>query len=325
MDSPPLSRRNALKIAGLSAAAAALPWRSADAQTTTPATGPTTREIVDKRRFKIAGDDLFLLNRQKVKAFKVAQKARLDGIQLDMGSMPGGKEFKTTLNDPAVRQQFLDASAASGVSIASMAWFAMYARQFASLPMADELAASWVETMQQMNVKLGFMPLMVKAKDATAEQIAQTEQRTVDIFKKVAPLAEKAGVVLGVELSENADGYKKFLDAVGSPAVQAFYNPGVGLDNGFDVYADIRALGKDRVCALHLEQGSVTMMPGDKPETFERRLGDGLINFPKLRYVLMTMGWGGWMSIARSRLKGTTSPDTNMLANQEYLRKIFPE
>jgi hypothetical protein len=37
------------------------------------------------------------------------------------------------------------------------------------------------------------------------------------------------------------------------------------------------------------------------------------------------MGWGGWMSIARSRLKGTTSPDTNMLANQEYLRKIFPE
>jgi len=55
------------------------------------------------------------------------------------------------------------------------------------------------------------------------------------------------------------------------------------------------------------------------------RLGDGLIDFKKLRDVLMEIEWGGWMSIARSRLKGTTSAGTNMRANGDDVRSIFPE
>ena len=77
-------------------------------------------------------------------------------------------------------------------------------------------------------------------------------------------------------------------------------------------------IGKARLCALHLEQGSVA------PETFERRLGDGLIDFKKLRDAVMEIEWGGWMSIARSRLKGTTSADTNMSANGKSSTIVFP-
>ncbi|MDB5328744.1 MAG: hypothetical protein JWM57_4313 [Phycisphaerales bacterium] len=323
-----MSRRSALSLAGAAAAALALPWgqRAADGQTTKPAAAsqPTTRLAKD-RRFKIAGDDLFLLARQKVKAFKVAKKAGLDGIQVDMGSLPQGAEFKTTLTDPAIFDQYMAATKETGVEIASMAWFAMYAHVYPDMPIAVDVGHQWIETIVKMGCKLGYMPLMTKDGTLAEPEHAAVWQRTVDTFKKFAPAAEKAGVVLGIESNINADGYKKFLDAVGSPAVRAFYNPGVGLDNGYDVYADIRALGKDRVCALHLEQGSVAMMAGDPAEKFERRFGDGLINFPKLRYVLMNMEWGGWMSIARSRLKGTTSPDTNMLANAKFLHDLFPE
>jgi L-ribulose-5-phosphate 3-epimerase len=171
-----------------------------------------------------------------------------------------------------------------------------------------------------MGVKLGFMPLLTP--DGTLAEPAHAElwKQTVEIFKRVAPYAEKHDVILSIESNVDADGYKKFLDAVGSPNVRVFYDPGVGLENKFDVYKDIKDLGNDRVAALRLQQGSV------KPETWEHRLGDGLIDFKKLRDTLMEMNWGGWMSIARSRLKGTERKAApNMLANAEYVHKMFPE
>ncbi|MEO6435459.1 MAG: sugar phosphate isomerase/epimerase family protein [Tepidisphaeraceae bacterium] len=287
--------------------------------TSAPSTVPVTASARNKR-FKVAGDDLFLNNRrQNLQAFTIAQKAGLDGVQVDMGRMPGGKELINKLREPQLREQFLAESKHTGVEIASLAWFAMYARPFAVLPIAVESAHEWIDTMSKMNVKLGFMPLMSKDGTLREPEHAEVWTKSVEVFKRVAPAAEKAGVVLGVESNLDGDGYKKFLDAVGSPAVQAFYNPGVGLENKFDVYADIKALGKDRICALHLEQGSVP------PEDFERRLGDGLIDFKKLREVLLEIEWGGWMSIARSRLKGTTSADTNMSANAKFVHEMFPE
>ncbi|MGC4030850.1 MAG: sugar phosphate isomerase/epimerase family protein [Tepidisphaeraceae bacterium] len=324
MSEKQFSRRQALAFAGAAATALAFPWsRHAVAQSTQPA---AAAKPVEERRFKIAGDDLFLNNnRQKIKSFKIAQKAGLDGIQLDMGGLPkdaatGKQSLKTTLRDPAVRQQFLDESKKTGVRIASMAWFAMYAHVYANMDIAVEVGHEWIETISQMGCQLGFMPLMTKDGTLAEPEHGEVWKKTVGVFKTIAPAAEKAGVVLGVESNLDGDGYKKFLDAVGSPAVRAFYNPGVGLgDYKYDVYADLKSLGKDRIAALHLEQGSVA------PETFERRLGDGLINFPKLRDTLLDIGWGGWMSIARSRLKGTTSADTNMRANGDYVRSIFPE
>ena len=308
-----VSRRTMLALGASAAATLAVSRRSLFAQ---PASAPAIQTSKNKR-FKVAGDDLFLNNRQKLKAFTVAQKAKLDGLQLDMGSMPGGKELKNALRDPAVRDQFVAESKRTGVEIASLAWFAMYApRPYYDLPIFPDLLKEWVETMTKMNVKLGFMPLVARETTLADEQ---NLAKAADFFKQIAPAAEKAGVVLGVESTVNADTYKKFLDAVGSPAVRAFYNPGVGLEHKLDVYADLKSLGKDRICALHLEQGSVP------PEDFERRLGDGLIDFRKLRETLLEMDWSGWMSIARSRLKGTTSADTNMAANGKFVHDLFPE
>lgn len=317
MTSNKLTRRQALRFAGSTAAALAFsPWL-ASMKAAEPSTAPATAPATEKR-FKVAGDDLFLNNRrQKLEAFQIAQRCGLDGVSVDMGRMPGGKELINDLRRPEMREQFINESQRTGVEIASLAWFALYApRPYFDLPIFPDLLNEWVETLAAMNVKLGFIPLVVKE---TTLSNADNARRAADLFKQVAPAAEKAGVVLGAESHVDADGYKRFLDAVGSPAVQAFYNPGVGLENKFDVYADIKSLGKERICALHIEQGSVP------PEDFERRLGDGLIDFRKLRETLLEIDWSGWMSIARSRLKGTTSADTNMTANAKFLHEVFPE
>ena len=207
--------------------------------------------------------------------------------------MPGGKVLQNHLVDPAVREQFLAKSRETGVEIACLGFLAMYAWVVPRVPDIDAITHNWVDTMVQMGVKLGFMPLMTPDSTLAEPSHAALVNDTVALFKRVAPYAEKNGVILSIESNVDADGYKKFLDAVGSPAVRVFYDPGVGLENKFDVYKDIKDLGNDRVCALRLQQGSVP------PDKFEHRLGDGLIDFPKLRDTLMEMNWGGWMSIAR--------------------------
>ena len=306
-----------LGLAGAAAATLAVSHALPSLFAAEPATAPAPTTNKNKR-FKVAGDDLFLDNRrQNIQAFERARKFGLDGVSVDMGRMPGGKELINNLRKPEVREQFLAESRNTGIAIASLAWFAFYApRPYYDLPIFPDLLNEWVGTLVAMNVKLGFMPLVAKETTLSDET---NFRKAVDHVKKIAPAAEKAGVVLGVESTVNADTYKKFLDAIGSPAVQAFYNPGVGLEHKLDVYADIKSLGKDRLCALHLEQGSVP------PEDFERRLGDGLIDFKKLRETLLDIDWGGWMSIARSRLKGTTSANTNMTANAKFVHEIFPE
>ena len=118
-----VSRRTMLALGATAAATLAVSQRSLFAQ---PASAPAIQTSKNKR-FKVAGDDPFLNNRQKLKAFTVAQKAKLDGLQLDMGSMPGGKELKNALRDPAVRDQFVAESKRTGVEIASLAWLAQYA------------------------------------------------------------------------------------------------------------------------------------------------------------------------------------------------------
>jgi sugar phosphate isomerase/epimerase len=338
-----ISRRQMLGMMGAAAlSGAAIRARSlfgadatASALTTQPATlpawsiwnsGPVAPPAqagaqIKNKRFKVAADDEFLNNyRQDLKEFPFAQKAGLDGIVLDMGHMPGGKVLQNHLVDPAVREQFLAKSRETGVEIACLGFLAMYAWVVPHVADIDAIMHNWVDTLVQMGVKMGFMPLMTPDSTLAEASHAAVVKETVALFKRVAPYAEKQGVILSVESNVNADGYKKFLDAVGSPAVRVFYDPGVGLENKFDVYQDIKDLGNDRVCALRLQQGSVA------PEKFEHRLGDGLINFPKLRETLMEMNWGGWMSIARSRLKGTERKAMpNMTANAAFVHKVFPE
>lgn len=307
----PLSRRQMLAAAG-AAITLGLSSRPPSAVSAAPTTRPAAR------RFHVAADDLFLLQRQKLKAFAVAANCGLDGIGVDMGGMPGGAELKNALRDPAVRQQFLDESKKTGVQIAFLAFFGMYAHVYADMPIAVAITEEWVDLMEKMNVKLGFLPLMTKGGTMREPEHADVRKRTIEILRKVAPQAEKAGVVMGVESNLDADGYKRFLDDVGSPAVKVFYNPGVGLENKFDVYKDIRDLGKDRIGALHLEQGSVA------PETWEHLLGEGPIDFAKLKAALLDIGWTGWMSIARSRKQGRERKvEENFTANAQFLHDLF--
>ncbi|MGN6368474.1 MAG: TIM barrel protein [Phycisphaerae bacterium] len=315
----PPTRREFLTTLSLTAAASALP-RTLFAQSTasSPALPPAATR--PDKRFKIAADDLFLLQRQKVKALDIAAKCNLDGVVVDMGSMSGGKALANKLQDASLRTQYLEESKKTGVQIPALAFWALYAWVFANVPTAEDILHEWLTTLTQMNCKIGCMPLMTKDGTMKEPGHADVRKRTVALFKKIAPAAEKANLTLAIESNLDADGYLQFLDEIGSPAFKVFYNPGVALENKYDPYADIRKLGKERIAMLHLEQGAVA------PEKFEHLLGDGPIDFARLKDALNDIHWSGWMTIARSRKKGRERKvEENFTANAKFLHDHFPE
>jgi hypothetical protein len=92
-----ISRRQML---GLFGSAAALGLTSglatlgaiAEAPTTVTVTAeplavPATQTSIANKRFNVAGDDLFLNDRQNMQVFRIAPKA---GVGVDIGRMPGG-------------------------------------------------------------------------------------------------------------------------------------------------------------------------------------------------------------------------------------------
>jgi sugar phosphate isomerase/epimerase len=127
-------------------------------------------------------------------------------------------------------------------------------------------------------------------------------------LKAVAPKAEKAGVVLGIESWLSADEHVAILDRVGSNAVMVYYDVCNSSDRGYDIYKEIRQLGK-RICEFHAkENGSL--------------LGRGRVDFHKVREAMDAIGYSGWVQI-----EGAVPPGAQMLesykANCKFMRDIL--
>lgn len=101
--------------------------------------------------------------------------------------------------------------------------------------------------------------------------------KSVEVLKRLAPEAEKAGVSIGVEYVWNKFllsplEFRSFLDEIGSPMVKAYFDVGNVMAQG---YPDqwIRILG-DRISAIHFKDfkrsiadldGFVDLLEGDVP------------------------------------------------------------
>ena len=95
--------------------------------------------------------------------------------------------------------------------------------------------------MKSMGVKVAFLPLGVRG-----DLVKHPELRPaiVERLKAVAPIAEEAGVVIGVETALDAAGDVKLLEDIGSPAIRIYFNFANALQNGRDLHAELRTLAK---------------------------------------------------------------------------------
>jgi sugar phosphate isomerase/epimerase len=128
-------------------------------------------------------------------------------------------------------------------------------------------------------------------------------------LKRLAPRAEDAGLVYGIESWLKAPELERILDAVKSPAIKVYYDVGNMHKVGEDVGIAIRRLGRERICELHFKD-------------YDDLYGKGSMDFPAVRRALDAIGYRGWVGI-----EGTKIPlgvEQSIRYDLDYLRPIFP-
>lgn len=275
------------------------------------ATAAKTNGIIDVR-YKIGVVDLMILRRQKLSAFELAKEIGADGVEVDMGSLGSRDTFESKLNDPAIRQQFADKAAELGLEICSLSMSGFYAQSFAERPTYKQMVGDCIKTAQQMNIKVAFLPLGVKG-----DLIQHPELRPaiVERLKIAGKMAEKAGVVIGIETALDAKGEKKLLKEIDSPAVQSYFNFSNALKAGRDLHKELRTLGKDRICMIHCTDEDGVLLEDNKR-----------LDMVAVKETLDEMGWRGWLVIERSRdANDPHNVKGNFGSNAAYMKSIFQQ
>jgi len=263
-----------------------------------------------EQRYRIAVCDWMILKRQKLGAFKLTKEIGADGVELDMGGLGNRETFDSKLGDPAVRQQFLDEARNQQVEISSVAMSGFYAQSFAEREGVDRMVQDCINTMQQLQVKVAFLPLGIQG---DLVKFPHLRPVVVERLKAVAVQAEKAGVIIGIETALDAAGEVKLLDDIGSSSIQSYFNFANALEAGRDLQKELRILGKDRICQIHCtDKDGVWLKDNTR------------IHLPKVKKTLDKMGWRGWLVIERSRdAKDPRNVKWNFSANTTYLKSVF--
>ncbi len=256
----------------------------------------------EARWFKIGACDWNLRHRANPASFEVAKEMGLDGVQISMGVLGGAN---TT--DPEVRRRYREATARTGLEIASLAIGEMNQIPLKSDPQAAEWLAQSIGVCKDLGLGI-VMPACFGKGDLDMRNTTEIDH-LVGVLKDVSPAAEKAGVVIGLENYLSASDNLRLIDRVGSPAMSVYYDVGNSTDKGYDILAEIRELGgKGVLCQLHAKDG-------------RHRLGEGRIDFRKVREALDDVDYSGWIVIEAAAPNG---PLVDYPHYARFLRGIFP-
>jgi sugar phosphate isomerase/epimerase len=278
--------------------------RSAQAVATLAALSPLSPLFAApaKRRFKIGACDWSIGKMAQPSCFELAKQIGLDGVQVSLGTAADNMKLRR----PEVQQEFSAAARKQGMEIGSLAIGELNDIPYKSDPRTEAWVSDCVEVMQALNVKVVLLAFFGKG------DLAGDEKGTEEVIgrlKKVAPKAEKAGVILGLESWLSAEDTLRIMDRVGSPAVKMYYDVANSTERGYDIVKEIRWLGRKNICEFHMKENGAL-------------LGQGQVNFRRVREAIEDIGYEGWMQI-----EGAVPPKGKLfesyVANQKYLRSLF--
>ncbi|WP_413669068.1 sugar phosphate isomerase/epimerase family protein [Mucilaginibacter sp. Mucisp86] len=267
-------------------------------------------QTASKQRYKVAVVDLMILKRQKLGAFQLAKEIGADGVEVDMGGLGDRETFDNQLANDSIRNVFLNKAKELNLEIPSMGMTGFFAQSFAERPTAVKAVTDCINTMKQMGVKVGFLPMGVKG-----DLIKYPELRPaiVSRLKEVGKIAEKAGVVIGIETALDAKGELQLLKDIGSPAIKSYFNFENAIRNGRDLDGELKTLGKNYIVQIHCTNDDGVWLQNDPK-----------INMKQVKATLDKMGWTGWLVIERSRdAKDPRNVKWNFSANTTYVKSIF--
>jgi sugar phosphate isomerase/epimerase len=287
-----LTRRESFRLCAAGLASAALFEREPAAVLAAPKAA----------RFKVGVTDWNLKVEGKPESVALAKRLGFDGVQISIGV---GTD-RLPLSDPALQQRFLAESKREGLPLASVCLNVLHRNILKTDALGQRWVADSIPIARNVGVKVILLPFFGKG----ALQTAAEMDYVGDALRELAPAAEKAGVILGLEDTISARDNVRIMERTKSPAVLTYYDVGNSTRNGFNVVEEIRWLGAKRICEMHLK---------DNPHF----LGQGTIDFPAVVAALADIGFTDWAELETECPTGSVEND--MKTNLAYIRRLMSE
>lgn len=260
-------------------------------------TGPTKSS---RQRFKIGVVDASLGKSSDPASFEFAKRLSLDGVQVNLGKLKNNLHLRR----PEVQKEFLKQAKKHNMKIASLCIGEMNRVPYKSDPRAEQWAADSIEVCKALGVSIVLLAFFSKGDLRDDKKGVDT---VVERLKRITPKAEKAGVIFGLETWLSAEQHMDIIDRVGSPAVRVYYDVGNSQKMGYDIYKEIRSLGR-HICEFHAKD-------------YDGLFGKGSVDFKEVRRAMDDIGYHGWLQM--EPVKIPLGLEKSCRYNAQYLRSIF--
>lgn len=237
-------------------------------------------------------------------AVPLAARLGFDGVQISFGRKI--VDGKMPVDNPALIAQYLQLSKQYKISIDGTCVDMLHVNGLKS----DKLAPKWVLDSIRLTKALKTRVLLVPFFGRWALRTQAEMDHVGDVLRDLAPEAEKAGVILGLEDTISAKDNVRIMDRARSRNVLVYYDVGNSTVNGFDVVKEIRWLGKDRICQFHFK---------DNPHY----LGEGSIRFEPILNAIRDIGFSGYANLETDVPAATL--DSGLRRNLAYIRRLMAQ
>lgn len=249
---------------------------------------------------RLGACDWSLGKRSDPGSFAIARTLGLDGVQLDLGENP------SSFLDAGKRKAFEDAARQHGVAIASLALGILNQVPYKSEAITETWVRDSIDVAGAMSLEVILLAFF---NHNDLKNDAEGQREVVRRLKRVAPRAEDAGVILGIESWLSADEHREIIDAVGSPNVRVYYDVANSNQMGYDVYSEIRELGSELICEVHAKENGAL-------------LGKGVIDFERVKDALAEIDYSGWVQIEGAVPQGADLMESYYW-NSRFMRDLF--
>ena len=266
----------------LAASAAALPARTAG--------------------LRIGTMDGVLRRSGKPEAIGMAAGFGLAGVQVTLGRPAA--DGRLPLEDAALQARYLAESKRHGVPIDATYLDILHVNCLKNDPLARQWVRRGIDITRRLKARILMTVFFGNCALAGRAEI----DYAADVFRELAPEAEKAGVVIGFENLLPAEDNARALDRVASRAFRIYYDVGNSTNvGGFDVPREIRWLGRDRICQFHFKD--------------QGYLGEGKVDFPAVLRAVAGIGFEGYANLETGAPSGDVAAD--LRRNLAYLRGLM--
>ena len=212
-------------------------------------------------------------------AFDLAKQIGLAGVQVNLGSLKNNLH----LREKSVQETYLQISRRTDVAIAGLAIGELNNVPYKSDARTDQWVSDSMDVASALGVKVILLAFFSR-NDLRNDEPGKKE--VIRKLKLVALKAEKLGVILGIESYLSAEELMDIIQQIGSKNVKVFYDFRNAADAGYDVIREIKWLGRNNICELHMKENG-------------QLLGKGTMDWEKICNTLIEMDYygDGWMQI----------------------------